>query len=88
VEDDSQKSWALHRLDADALKPLEPCFGTPIKSAVKAGKLHARLERSGKVGVEIAQALSTTPTRKQQIETALKRCQQKWREGYTDHIET
>jgi len=64
--------------DREALQPLERCFGTTIK---RRGAYHV-LERVGEPAVKIAQALATTPTRKRQIEEALRRCRELAQKGY------
>jgi len=73
--------------DREALEPLVPCFGSEVGYGGKPrGKDLWRIARWGKPAIEIAKQLATTPQRKKQIEDAIKRCQQHWQKGYTNHI--
>jgi len=70
--------------DKEALDPVSPCFGVKPRPDPRRGYV---LERRGKPALNIAKALSTTPTRKKQIEDALKRCREHWQKGYRDQIQ-
>ena len=63
----------IHMKDKEALEPLVPCFGTPLK--YRGPEVGWELERSGKPAIEIAEALAITPYRKQQITEARKKCE-------------
>jgi len=69
--------------DKEALKPLEPCFGT---STTRWSKQLYALERAGQAAINIAQTLATTPTKQKQIAEALQKCKQKWQQSYRDRI--
>jgi len=70
--------------DREALEPVSPCFGVSPREDARRGWV---LERRGKPALEIAKALSVTPTRKQQIQNAIERCKRHWQKGYSDQVE-
>jgi len=73
--------------DQDALKPLEPCFGTNIgHHGFRKGKRMWRIVREGTAALPIAQQLAVTPERKRQINEALEKCRKAWEKGYHDRI--
>jgi len=57
--------------DYEALKKLEPCFGVPVGKYIDPKGARV-IRRFGKKAVELAETLSVTIIRKQQIETARK----------------
>ena len=71
--------------DREALQPLEPCFGTTVTMKDPARGTY-ELRRVGRAAVAIAQALSITTDRKQQILKARKECEEAWQKGYGDRI--
>lgn len=66
--------------DYEALKKLEPCFGVPVGKCIdpKGARVTRRF---GKKVVELAETLSVTTIRKQQMETARKICQEHWKKA-------
>jgi len=70
----------VRMFDKEALIPLEPCFEAKV---TRIGREY-RIEKHGKKALELAEKLAVTPTRKKQVETALKRCRKYWAKGYTD----
>jgi len=74
--------------DKEALQPLERCFGVGVRFHGKSptgGHVYA-VERVGRAALALAQALATTTTRKQQIQTAMTRCRELWKKGYKDAL--
>jgi len=76
---------AVRMTDWEALKKLEACFGTSVGKYVDV-KGERSIVRVGTKALELAEKLSVTKQRKDQIETVIKRCREYWKKGYSNRI--